>query len=131
MFHCLSVKCLKLSKTLKGLTVSSLSCAMQMEHSASVTMDQSHCLRVVPEHPPLWSGPYPGFFPNFKVIFCLVLVYHCYIFLLGNKFISTLICGSSFYIPILLLLDFSKESIPSRFLQMAKPHLPPIFNCWN
>ncbi|RWR85885.1 AP2/ERF domain-containing protein [Cinnamomum micranthum f. kanehirae] len=38
----------------------------KMESSASVTMDQPHCLRVAAEHPPLWTGGYPCFFPNFK-----------------------------------------------------------------
>ncbi|KAJ8631477.1 hypothetical protein MRB53_024800 [Persea americana] len=38
----------------------------KMESSASVTMDQPHCLRVPAERPPLWTGGYPGFFPNFK-----------------------------------------------------------------
>lgn len=84
-----------------------------MESSASVTMDQPHCLRVPAEHPPLWTGGYPGFFPNFKVTFCVLFVHHCYISLLGNKFFKLINLSFSTYIPVILLRDVIKKiSLP-------------------
>lgn len=61
---------------------------MQTENPASVPMGQLHCLTMAPEHPPMWSGLYPGFFPNFKVISSTFACFLLYRSLLGNKVIT-------------------------------------------